>query len=122
MPSQRALIGFVGSSPEITFPAMSPAHALFGTCQAGLTALFCTWYSPAGVSSPTCPTATLYVFFGRRFSYTVSLNAGLLTTMYHGYLSAKLSVVTSGCTIRVCATIRREAPGVESARRTRSRR
>ena len=41
IPSQRALIGLVGSSPGMTLPARSPAHALLGTCQAGLMALFC---------------------------------------------------------------------------------
>jgi len=42
-------------------PARLPAHALFGTFQAGFTALFWMWYSPAGVSRPTCPTAIEYV-------------------------------------------------------------
>ena len=57
MPSQRALIGLLGSSPAMTLPASLPAHALLGTCQAGLTALLAIVYWPAGVSRPTWPTA-----------------------------------------------------------------
>ena len=57
MPSQRALIGLLGSSPAMTLPASLPAHALLGTCQAGLMALLAIVYWPAGVSRPTCPTA-----------------------------------------------------------------
>ena len=60
MPIQRALIGFDGpAAPRC--PPRSPAQAEFGTCQDGFTALFWMWYSPAGVSRPTWPTAIRYV-------------------------------------------------------------
>ena len=40
MPSQRALSGLFGAPPGITWPCSEPAQSEFGTCQAGLTALF----------------------------------------------------------------------------------
>ena len=43
MPIQRALSGFSGVPPGTTVPARSPAQSEFGTCQAGLIALFWTW-------------------------------------------------------------------------------
>ena len=43
IPSQRALSGFSGVPPGTTVPARLPAQALFGTDQAGFTALFWMW-------------------------------------------------------------------------------
>ena len=40
IPSQRARSGLFGAPPGMTWPASDPAHALLGTCQAGLTCLF----------------------------------------------------------------------------------
>src|SRR5689334_10021401 len=85
IPIQRALIGLPGSPAGITLPARSPAQAEFGTCQAGLTALFWTWYRPAGVSRPTWPTAIPYVFLTLRFLYSVSLKLERLTMITVGY-------------------------------------
>ena len=44
MPIQRALIGFSAVPPGTTLPASLRATQVeFGTCQAGLIALFWTW-------------------------------------------------------------------------------
>src|SRR3954466_11477846 len=67
MPIQRALSGLFGGRTGITWPASDPAQELFGTLQAGFTALFRMWYSPAGVSRPIWPTAIELLFSGLRF-------------------------------------------------------
>jgi hypothetical protein len=43
MPIQRAFSGFSAVPPGTIVPARSPAQSLFGTCQAGSTALFWMW-------------------------------------------------------------------------------
>jgi hypothetical protein len=53
--------GLRGSPGGIVWPARLPAHALFGTCQAGFQSLPRTRKNPPGVPNPAAPTATPYV-------------------------------------------------------------
>src|SRR5919201_1331199 len=109
MPSQRALIGLVGSLPGMTLPASLPAHGLLGTCQAGLIALLAIVYWPAGVSRPTCPTAIPKLCDSLRFLNRRSRYCPRLTTITVAYLRLSSSVVTFGWVWCVRATNVREA-------------
>src|SRR5581483_2407354 len=96
-PIHRALIGSSGPG-GITCPARLPAHGESGTCQEGLTCLSSIVYWPAGVSSPACPTAIVYVLTSFRFFQSRSWNAPRSMVKKTGYLWASSSVVTWGFT------------------------
>jgi len=58
MTQQNTYLSFTNTGGT-TVPASEPAHALFGTYHGGSTCSHSMWCSPAGVSSPSMPTATV---------------------------------------------------------------